>query len=93
MNACFCGLPPRRTVDRTPVWFMRQAGRYLPEYRARARAPSLLEICRPPELAAEVTLQPVRRIGVDAAIMFADIMLPLDAASASTWTSWTATGR
>jgi len=72
LRACR-GLP----VDRTPVWFMRQAGRYMPEYRAIRAQHSLLEICAQPELAAEVTLQPVRALGVDAAILFADILLPL----------------
>ncbi len=67
----------RRPAGHTPVWFMRQAGRYLPEYRAIRAKTSLLEICARPELAAEVTLQPVRRLGVDAAILFADILLPL----------------
>ncbi len=67
----------REPVDATPVWFMRQAGRYMPEYRAIREKYSLLEICRQPELAAEVTLQPVRALGVDAAILFADILLPI----------------
>jgi uroporphyrinogen decarboxylase len=61
----------------TPVWFMRQAGRILPEYRALRERWSLLEICRQPELCAEVTLQPMRRMPLDAAVLFADIMLPL----------------
>ncbi len=66
----------REPVDATPVWFMRQAGRSLPEFRAvRARA-SLIEITRDPALCAEVTLQPVHRLGVDAAILFADITTP-----------------
>lgn len=67
------GLP----ASRTPVWFMRQAGRILPEYRALRDRWSLLEICAQPDLCAEVALQPVHRFGVDAAILFADIMLPL----------------
>jgi len=67
----------REPAERTPVWFMRQAGRALPEYRAIRERASLLEICRNPDLCAEVTIQPVRRYGVDAAILFADIMLPL----------------
>ncbi len=67
----------REDVDCTPVWFMRQAGRYMPEYRAIRAKHTLLEICQQPEVAAEVTLQPVRALGVDAAILFADILLPL----------------
>jgi uroporphyrinogen decarboxylase len=67
----------RHAVDRTPIWLMRQAGRSLPEYRKLRERWSLIEIVAQPELCAEVTLQPVRRLGVDAAVMFADIMLPL----------------
>jgi uroporphyrinogen decarboxylase len=67
----------RERVERTPVWFMRQAGRSLPEYREIRLSHSLFDVCRRPELCAEVTLQPVRRHGVDAAVMFADIMLPV----------------
>ena len=67
----------RLPVDATPVWFMRQAGRYMPEYRAIREKFTLLEIVERPELAAEVTLQPVLAHGVDAAILFADILLPI----------------
>jgi uroporphyrinogen decarboxylase len=67
----------REPTERTPVWFMRQAGRSLPEYREIRERHSLFEVCERPELCAEVTLQPVRRHDVDAAVMFADIMLPV----------------
>ncbi len=67
----------RRPVDATPVWLMRQAGRSLPEYRKLRERWTLAQIVAQPELCAEVTLQPVRRLGVDAAVMFADIMLPV----------------
>jgi uroporphyrinogen decarboxylase len=67
----------RLPVDATPVWFMRQAGRYIPEYRAIREKYSLLEIVENPEIAAEVTMQPVRILEVDAAILFADILLPI----------------
>jgi uroporphyrinogen decarboxylase len=77
MNDRFLRACRREPVDVTPVWFMRQAGRYMPEYRAIREKYSLLEICYQPELAAEVTLQPVRALGVDAAILFADILLPV----------------
>ena len=66
-------------VERTPVWFMRQAGRSLPEYRALRSRGGLLQMCRDPELAAAVTMQPVRRHDVDAAILFSDIVYPLHA--------------
>jgi uroporphyrinogen decarboxylase len=68
-----------RRADRVPVWFMRQAGRSLPEYRAVREKHGMFDIIRTPELAAEVTMQPVRRLGVDAAILFSDIVVPLKA--------------
>jgi uroporphyrinogen decarboxylase len=76
MNDRFLRACRHEPVEATPVWFMRQAGRYMAEYRAIREKYSLLEICYHPELAAEVTLQPVRALGVDAAILFADILLP-----------------
>lgn len=66
----------RQPVDRTPVWFLRQAGRYMPEYMAVRKHHSLLEICRNPEVASEVTITAAERLGVDAAIIFADLLLP-----------------
>ena len=68
----------RQTVERTPVWLMRQAGRYMAEYRAVRQHHSMLEICRTPELAAEVTITAAEVLGVDAAIIFADLLLPLE---------------
>src|SRR5213082_1684023 len=67
-----------RPVESTPVWFMRQAGRYMPEYRAVRARHSLLEIVKTPELAVEVTLQPIRAFELDAAIIFADLLPPLE---------------
>jgi len=71
-----CG---RKETEYTPIWFMRQAGRYLEAYRKVRSRHDILTICKTPELAAEVTLAPVLELGVDAAIVFADIMLPVEA--------------
>src|SRR5258707_8236017 len=70
----------RQPVPSVPVWYMRQAGRSLPEYRATRAGMAMLDACSHPELITEITLQPVRRYGVDAAILFSDIVLPLKAA-------------
>jgi uroporphyrinogen decarboxylase len=77
MTAPFLAACRGEVVDSVPVWFMRQAGRSLPEYRAVRERAGMFDIVRSPELAAEVTLQPVRRLGVDAAILFSDIVVPL----------------
>jgi uroporphyrinogen decarboxylase len=77
MNDRFLRACRREPTDVTPIWFMRQAGRYMAEYRALREKHTLLELCKTPELACAVTLQPLR-LGVDAAILFADILLPLE---------------
>lgn len=71
LKACRC-----EPVDRTPIWVMRQAGRYLPEYRAIRQGRTMLEAVRSPELSTEITLQPIRRFGFDAAILFSDLTVP-----------------
>src|SRR5713226_1177311 len=73
VRACRC-----EPVDVTPIWLMRQAGRYMAEYRAVRKEHSILEICKSPELAAEVTITAAEKLGVDAAIIFADLLLPLE---------------
>src|SRR4029079_16397056 len=77
-NSRFVRACKAQAVDRTPVWFMRQAGRYMPEYRAVRKQYSLIEICNRPQVAAEVTITAAEALGVDAAIIFADLLLPLE---------------
>src|SRR3954462_286676 len=68
----------RQKVERTPIWLMRQAGRYMSEYREVRKKHSILEICKTPEIAADVTITAAEILGVDAAIIFADLLLPLE---------------
>ncbi|MEZ5399076.1 MAG: uroporphyrinogen decarboxylase [Bryobacteraceae bacterium] len=78
MNSRFLDACRRRPTDFRPVWFMRQAGRYMPQYREIRKHHHILEICKRPDLAAAVTLQPVEALDVDAAIIFADLLLPVE---------------
>ena len=78
MNSRFLDACRRRPTDVRPVWFMRQAGRYMKPYRDIRQKHGILEICKRPDLAAEVTLQPVEILDVDAAIIFADLLLPVE---------------
>src|SRR5271166_107065 len=78
MNGRFLEACRRRPTDVRPVWFMRQAGRYMKQYRDLRAKHSLLEICKRPDLAAQVTLHPVEVLDVDAAIIFADLLLPVE---------------
>ena len=78
MTSRFLDACRRRPTDVRPVWFMRQAGRYMKQYREIRAKASILEICKRPDLAAQVTLQPVEVLDVDAAIIFADLLLPVE---------------
>ena len=80
LNACY-GKP----VDRPPVWLMRQAGRYMDTYQAVRKRVSFMELCRTPELACEVTMMPIEQLGVDAAILFSDILVPLEPMGVKVW--------
>src|SRR5512134_2979305 len=77
-TACLLKACRREKTDHTPIWLMRQAGRYMPEYRQLREKYSILEMIKTPELAAQVTMQPINAFEVDAAIIFADILPPLE---------------
>ena len=80
LNACYA-----KPVDRPPVWLMRQAGRYMDSYQAVRKRVSFMELCRTPELACEVTMMPIEQLGVDAAILFSDILVPLEPMGVKVW--------
>ena len=77
-NSLFVRAAKAQPTERTPIWLMRQAGRYMPEYRAVRKKYSLIEICKKPEVAAQVTIEAAEILQVDAAIIFADLLLPLE---------------